>query len=312
MRRIFLIVGALLAVIVAGGIFVLWRESRPTVYELPIADTDIPAGSVLKKSMFRAVAWSDLDAQSVDRFVTLEEFETKANGKVVLTDIRAGLPILESQVDPNSNAEVESRLSVLISGTKTSYIIIPATPDEVGNFVQPGDRVDVILSIGERPQADDLFLNEDGELLKEDKTKNQAGAGGTTQYEPLLAAPIHKLVMQNLRVLRVDREVPRDTSNGQNADNAEAQRERERAKKVATVQRLYVEVTRDQLEVASFALNDGKRNIAVRAATGDTVIEPTEGVTWNDFVRWFYTQRNKEPQADSFRKVGPYEGAPRE
>jgi Flp pilus assembly protein CpaB len=312
MRRIFLIVGALLAVIVAAGIFMLWTRSRPVVYELPIAATDIPAGTILQRQMFRPVAWSDLDPESVDRFITLEEFEAKAQGKAVLSDIRAGLPILESQVDPNSNAEAESRLSLLISGTKTSYIVIPTSPDEVGNFVQPGDRVDLLLTLGDRPTTDDLYINEDGELLKEDKSKGSSGGGGANQFQPLLAGPIHKLVMQNMRVLRVDREIPRDNSQNQNGDNAEQQRERERLKKVATVQRLYVEVTRDQYEVASFALNDGKRNIAVRASTGDTVIEPSEGVTWNDFIRWFYTQRNKEIQADSFRKVGPYEGAPRE
>jgi hypothetical protein len=117
--------------------------------------------------------------------------------------------------------------------------------------------------------------------------------------------------MQNMRVLRVDREVPRD-SGGQNNNNADAQREKERAKRVADVKRIYVEVDRNQLEVVSFALNNGKRNISVRATTGDTVIEPTEGVAWNDFIRWFYIQRNKEVQADTFRKVGPYEGASKE
>jgi Flp pilus assembly protein CpaB len=310
MRRIFLIVGALLAVIVAAGIFLLWKTSRPVVYQLAIADTDIPAGTILRQSMFKPVAWSDLDPASAKRFITLDEFESKALGKATLTDIRAGFPIAESQVDPNSNAEVESRLSVLISGTKTSYIVIPATPDEVGNFVQPGDRVDVMLAIGDRPTIDELAIGPDGELLKEDKSKGNTGGSGP--YQPALVGPMHKLILQNLRVLRVDREIPRDNQNQQNTDNQEAQRERERQKKVATVQRLYVEVTRDQLEVASFALNDGKRNISVRASTGDTVIEPTEGVTWNDFIRWFYIQRNKDIKADSFRKVGPYEGAPRE
>lgn len=305
MRKLFLIVGALLAVIVAAGIFLLWRASRPVVYELPVAVTDIPAGTVLRPQLFKVVQWSNLDEDTLRRLITVDEFD-RANGKTTLTDIRAGFPVAESQVDPNSNAEGESRLSQVISGTKTSYIVMPVNPDMIGNYVQPGDRVDVLVSIGDL-SANEFNIGPDGELLVQDKTQ---GSGAADAYKPALVPPMSKLILQNMRIIRIDREVPRDQNN--NATDEEAQRAREVARRVADVKRLYIEVTRDQYEVLSFVLNNGKRNIAVRAATGDTVIEPTEGVTWNDFVRWFYIQRGKEIQADSFRKVGPYEAAPQE
>ncbi len=262
--------------------------------------------------MFKSVTWANLDDESKDRFVTVDNFLQIADGKTTLTEIRAGFPIAKIQVDPQSNAESEQRLSVLISGTKKSYIVVPVSPDAVGNFVQPNDRVDVLVSLGENAETKDLYLGPDGELLKEDRSKGNNGTAGA-QYEPLLASPLSKLILQNMRVIRVDREIPRDNNSSSTGQNdAEAQREKERQKKVADVKRLYIEVDRDQLEVLSFVLNNGKRNIAVRATTGDTVVEPTEGVAWNDFVRWFYIQRGKEIQADSFRKVGPYDAAPKE
>jgi len=117
--------------------------------------------------------------------------------------------------------------------------------------------------------------------------------------------------MQNLRVLRVDREIPRD-QNSNNATDADTLRQKEAAKRVADVKRIYVEVTRDQLEVMSFAINNGTPNIAVRSSTADKVIEPTDGVTWSDFMRWFYIQRGKQVHVDSLRHTGPYEAAPQE
>ena len=71
----------------------------------------------------------------------------------------------------------------------------------------------------------------------------------------------------------------------QNADQAKAQPQ------VNDVKRLYVKVDRDQLEVLSFVLNTGVRNIAVRSASGSKASLPTDGVTWEDFAKWFFAQR---------------------
>jgi Flp pilus assembly protein CpaB len=306
MRKIFLIVGALLAAMVAAGIFLLWRQSQPRVYEIPVALADIPAGTVLRSTQFKIARWSNLDSETLDRFITVDEF-AQADGKVTLTEIRAGYPVAVTQIDPASNAESETRLSVIISGTKTSYAVIPVTPDMIGNYVQPGDRVDVMLSLGDI-NLQDYELGPDGEMLIENKARS--GNNGSGQLVEVLMPPFNKVVLQNMKVLRVDREIPRENNDNQNANNAEAQRQREIERRKAEVKRLYVEVTRDQLEVLTFAVNFGKRTVSVRAATADGVIEPTEGVTWNDFVRWFYIQRNKTIKTDSLRNASPYQPAP--
>ena len=310
MRRMFLIVGALLAVLVAAGIFMLWKISQPKLSELPVAIADIPAGTVLRPAMFKAVTWANLDADTLKRFITVDEWQ-KANGKSSLTDISAGYPIAESQIDPNSDAEGESRLSRVISGTKTSYMVIPVSGDVIGNYVQPGDHIDLIVSLGDS-QSPDFRFGPDGEMMVEDKFDK--GNGAAPKLVEGLAAPFSKLIVQNLKVIRIDREAVRDSGGAANAANPNAESERVRqlaqAKRVAEVKRLYIEVTRDQYEVLGFVLNTGKRNFAVRAATGDTVIEPSEGVTYNDFMRWFYIQRNKKINVDSFLPASPYTAAP--
>jgi hypothetical protein len=112
--------------------------------------------------------------------------------------------------------------------------------------------------------------------------------------------------MQNMQVLRVEREKPRQTNtqNNQNTQNTNQRTEPE----VNDVKRLYVKVNRDQLEVLSFVLNTGQRNIAVRAANGSNASLPTDGVTWDDFAKWFFAQRGEDQEAITpFDAVGPYE-----
>ena len=104
--------------------------------------------------------------------------------------------------------------------------------------------------------------------------------------------PVSKLVMQNMKVLRVERDKPRQTSS-----TTDQQNNQPAVKEVDDVKRLYVKVDRDQLEVLSFVLNTGVRNIAVRADKGSTESLPTDGVTWDDFAKRFFAQRGTDPNA---------------
>ena len=166
----------------------------------------------------------------------------------------------------------------------------------MGNFVQPGDRVDLIISIGDANRNNELSVALTP-TLKADEN------GNITVTTPM---PISKLVMQNMSVIRVEREAARQGQQ-QSQDPAQQAANRASAQEVRDIKRLYVKVDRDQLEVLSFVLNNGKRNIAVRSATGSTESLPTDGVTWEDFARWFYAQRNNLPNgAEPFRAISPY------
>jgi Flp pilus assembly protein CpaB len=297
MRRLLLILGAVLGVLVALGIFLWVQFTRPTVVEVPVAINDIPAGTVLRSDLFRVSRMANVDQQTISRWITLSDYRTLADGKIATSDIKAGFPIARVQIDPNTPAGAESRLSVVITGTNDYYVIIPTTPDEVGNFVQPGDRVDLLMTIPPR---------EIPTLTISDTTATDAANAAGLEGFQLVRFPVSKLVMQNMQVLRVEREKPRQTNtqNNQNTQNTNQRTEPE----VNDVKRLYVKVNRDQLEVLSFVLNTGQRNIAVRAANGSNASLPTDGVTWDDFAKWFFAQRGEDQEAITpFDAVGPYE-----
>ncbi|MCL4505284.1 MAG: hypothetical protein M1434_12185 [Chloroflexi bacterium] len=291
MRKIFLVVGAILGVIVAVGVYMFIQFSRPTTVDVPVAVGQIPAGTVLKPVFFRIVHMSNVDNQTLSQWVTAANWAKEADGKATTSDIKAGFPVARSQVDPNSSAAAEMRLSNAITGTNDYYIVVPVKADEVGAYIQPYDRIDLIVSIGSAST---------NALTLPPTTTDTAGnvvdttSGGITQTIP---PPISKLIMQNMLIIRIDRAAPASSSSANQTDPANATGE---------VQRLYLKVDRDQLEVLSFVLNNGRRNIAVRAATGSQEAPPTDGVTWDDFVRWFYAQRGDNAKgAAPFDAISP-------
>jgi hypothetical protein len=120
-------------------------------------------------------------------------------------------------------------------------------------------------------------------------------AGQSAVMTQTLPMPVSKLVMQNMTVLRVDRDRPRaTTAANNNADQSQNQPPQDTSSTLGDIRRLYIKVDRDQLEIMSFVMNNSGTTIAVRAANGSQLVLPTGGVTWNDFVRWFYSQRGNE------------------
>ncbi len=297
MRRLLLILGAVLGVLVALGIFLWVQVTRPSTVEVPVARADIPAGTVLTPDLFRLTKMANIDQETVSKWITLSDWQL-AEGKLATSDIKAGFPVARVQIDPNTPAGAESRLSVVITGTNDYYVIIPTTPDEVGNFVQPGDRVDLLVTI---PARELLPITISG---KNNSTAEVGGAIGATEAQTV-TFPVSKLVMQNMKVLRVEREKPKEQRATSSTDSQNTQKV---APEVNDVKRLYVKIDRDQLEVLSFVLNTGQRNIAVRAATGSDASLPTDGVTWDDFSRWFFAQRgDKADGVQPFDAISPSE-----
>jgi hypothetical protein len=122
-------------------------------------------------------------------------------------------------------------------------------------------------------------------------------------------APLSKLVMQNMSVLRIDRTKTRTQSSASSSsDQSQNKESAPPPAEPGDIKRIYVKVDRDQLEVLSFVLASGKNTIAVRAANGSQDILATDGVTWDDFVRWFFSQRgNRADGAQPFNAVSPAE-----
>lgn len=304
MRRTFVILGTILGILVAGGVFLFIQFSRPTTADVPVAIDDIPAGTVLRANLFRMSSMANVDGATLARWVRLTDWP-QADGKTTTSDIRAGFPVARAQIDPNSSAAPEARLSTMLTGTRDAYVVIPVKPDEVGNYVQPGDRIDLIVNIGNAERKDTLAQQPIAGSATAEAPSPSVGVPilgpVATAIVTQTASPVSKLVMQNLEVLRVERERPVQRAAAPAGTAADA---------VPTgpldVKRLYVRVTRDQLEVISFVLNNGKRTIAVRAASGDQAVNRTDGVVWDDFVRWLFEQRGGLPNvAQPFRPATP-------
>jgi Flp pilus assembly protein CpaB len=293
MRKLFLILGVVLAIVVAGGVFFFLQSSRPTVVEVPLAINDIPAGTTLRADLFRIAKMSNVEKQTLAKWVLKGDWNS-ADGKVATSDVRAGFPLAKAQIDPNSSDAQETRLSYALTDTNDYYIVLPVKPDDMGNYIQPNDRIDLIVNFGAGDQKGAFTLPITDTAAA--PAVDGAAVASTGAMTKTINPPVTKLLVQNLRILRIDRAASK------NSDSSQA------APPTGDVQRLYIKVTRDQLEVLSFVLNNGKHSYAVRAAISGDDAPPTDGVTWDDFVRWFFAQRGNDVNGPQpFNIISPSE-----
>ncbi|MCX6019570.1 MAG: RcpC/CpaB family pilus assembly protein [Chloroflexi bacterium] len=302
MRRITLLIGALLGLIAAGGLIYLNVLSRPAAVEILLAAHDIPAGTPLKVTQFRVARWTEIAESDAARYVTAAEFSRHV-GRLLLVDLPAGMPLGKAQIDAALPDDAHVRLSSVVTQTDSYYFVLPASPDQIGNWIQPNDHVDLLVSLG---RLDIAALRTDLPM-----------PGGYTPPSTLRAdeplsitvdLPATKLVLQNLRVLRVDRAPLRGQTAGNAAGGIGSPSNEEPADPApADVQRIYVEVTRDQLEILSFVKHNGEHDFAVRAPL-NTTRGPSDGIAWDDFARWFFAQRGNTEASNlrPFAPAGPY------
>ncbi len=293
MRKLFLILGVVLAIVVAGGVFFFLQSSRPTIVEVPLAINDIPAGTTLRPDLFRIAKMSNVEKQTLAKWVLKGDWNA-ADGKVTTSDVRAGFPLAKAQIDPNSSDAQETRLSYVLTNTDDYYVVLPVKPDDMGNYIQPNDRIDLIVNFGGGSQSGALTLPMTDTAAA--PVVDETGVAATGAMTKTINPPVTKLLVQNLLILRIDR------AQSKNSDSGQA------APPTGDVQRLYIKVTRDQLEVLSFVLNNGKHSYAVRAAISGDDAPPTDGVTWDDFVRWFFAQRGNDVNGPQpFNIISPSE-----
>lgn len=301
MRRITLFIAAILGVLSAGGLIFVNVINRPAAVEVILAVDAIPAGTPLHAAMFRVVRWTDVDPADSARFVSAAQFPNFEN-RLLANDLAAGAPLLQAQIVGGIPDNANLRLASVITDATAYYFVLPATPDQIGNWVQPNDRIDLLISVGT------LEASELRTVLPTPDYIPPAQIRADDVPSVTLAAPMSKLVLQNLRVLRVDRSQSRRQDAVQtNALGGSTDPAAQEDAPPEDVLRVYVEVTRDQLEILTFVKHNGEHDFAVRAATNSTV-QPSLGVAWEDFARWFFEQRGNHSSLDvrPFAAAGPY------
>ncbi len=170
--------------------------------------------------------------------------------------------------------------------------------------MQPNDRIDVLITIGQLEARE----------LSVPLTDTVRGLEQPAATSMSLMLPATKLVLQNLRVIRVDREI----NDGQSAASAQMRggvvtygtaqdASALDSTLVRDLKRVYVEVDSDQLEVLTFLKRNGQHDFAVRSPN-NTAIRSSDGVAFDDYMRWFFAQRGYDPHAARpFAGAGPYE-----
>ncbi len=169
-RRVLVILGVLLLVVIVGGYFV-WSnlnqggeipeetgeippEERPRT-QIVVAAQNIPRGQQLRveDGAVRMQPWPD-DALPAEYFDALDQVD----GTFARMEIPNGMPILPRMLgDPTTALEVYGSAAALFGDTgKRAYVIPMDTQGSVAWAIRPGDRVDVLAALKLMP-ADEEF-----------------------------------------------------------------------------------------------------------------------------------------------------------
>jgi pilus assembly protein CpaB len=148
--RPLLLLGAAVIVALITSLFAYnWLQNKvesarvETVELEPVAValTDLSWGTVLKKEMVRTVPFAK-GSLPADSFYSDRE---SVVGKVVISPIRVKEPILASRLA--SDDVTAGGVTALIKGNKRAMAVKVDRVIGVSGFIQPGDRVDVLVTI---------------------------------------------------------------------------------------------------------------------------------------------------------------------
>jgi hypothetical protein len=296
-----LILGLAGALIVAVAVVLVVRAGRGVAVELPVAIDDIVPGEHLDPSRFRLAEVRGLDTSA---YVTASEFGRYVGFPLIET-VHAGFPVGKAQVAMIDTLRYQDRLTLLLDDPANLVYPLPAAPEQVGNYVYPGDYVDVIFTLGRVSAHEMTYSYQTGiELTGVITSETSPVTPTVTTVAPTpmphegemvtttLPLPLAKVILADVHVLTVEREEVRaaSASYGPSASlgtgiGAESQP----APPVqGDVLRLYLEVSREEAEVLSFALHNGALNLPARAKPAGGA---SEGYTWDDFVETFFEER---------------------
>lgn len=183
-------IGALLLIRGMGS-----RQAAPVVAEAQIAGEevlvaarDLPQGAALQPSDFRVVLFP---ADAVTPAMMRAEAQTELVGAVTRRNFSQGEPLTSASVlQPNGRGFMAA---VLDPGLRAISIPVE-TETTAGGFIQPNDRVDVILTFvieahGDSPAAtaSEIILQDVRVLALDDRVTTQATGEAPERLQPAVA-----------------------------------------------------------------------------------------------------------------------------
>lgn len=289
MRRIQILVGILLAAVAFAGVLLLGRLSQPTFYEIAVVVKDVPAFTPLQEDMVAIDTWSVSPAVAA-RYVSAADWQAmRAEGAVAVENLRAGQPLMRAQVATGAAAEKASRLSVALKDPDRVILAIPVSEGEIPG-IAPGDVVALFYAAGSLNAQSLITQVVTGEITGTAPTAVVTATQPTTETVEL-KMPLAKWVASGVvyRVHRERRENPNYGAPGM---------ENEPRYIEGAVQALEVVVRREEAEWIAFALAHGRVRVGLLPAVARADVEsgtfpPSKGVTWTDFERRFFEERER-------------------
>ncbi len=289
MKRIntpLLLIGIGLAVVAVVAIFLIGTLINPAPIQVPVAVSNLPAGTVMEPAQFRLEAWQGVRPETLAALYTAQTFPV---GAQTLVDVPAGSPLYRAHVAAPENADYAVRLSEYVSGTHKVIVTLPVKPHLGGNVIVNGDQVDLIFSLG-TVQA--RQLESTPEPTPALAPFGQPAPRATPPVEELtqtLDLPVSVFVLQNIPVLRVEREQIVTSGGGLPGQDVQP------TVIEGDALRLYLVVTRPQAEALAFLQAHGEVLLGLHPADGRPETYPG-GLTWTDFEEWFFERRPTPPR----------------
>lgn len=290
-RTPLLIIGILGSVIVGVIVVIVLLTSTggPTTSILVACEGILP-GTILEKEILCLEEVEGLSQKSVQQYVTPSNYGQFA-GYPVREYVPARVPLAISAVMTGSaDLRYTPRLTSLLADEDNLVFPLDVTAGQAGNYVVLGDYVDVIFTLGRAAKS---------ELVHAEEIAGSSGAVTSTLraidvgpqdghvVTTTLHLPMAKVILPNVRVLWVEREQVQSTSYTYSDETSQAQT----TKVQGDVERLYLEVNREQAEVLAFALHNGYLNLPARTEPLDGA---TEGLLWEDFEDVVFADRPAE------------------
>jgi hypothetical protein len=303
MRKLQLLIGIVLAVGAFVAVLCVGRLSQPTTYDVVIVVAEVPAFTPLASDLV------SVDTQAVspavaDKYVLADELEAMlAEGAVVVENLHPGQPLLREQVATGADVEGLSRLAVALKDPHRVILAVPVKQSEIPSVV-PGDVVALFFAAGNvRAGALTTTTIEGGTPTPELGTGRVYSGTEAAWFSPPLEEsgpltittelemPLAKWLANGV-VYRANRERRENPNYG--APGAENEPRYIEGELVA----LDIVVHRGDAEWVAFALAHGKVQVGVlpavvkdRVEAGD--LSPEGGVTWSDFERQFFAEREE-------------------
>lgn len=274
------VLGIVLFVVSIIAIWIVSRVIVPPKQTLFIATRDVQQGEMLEPSMVQAV---DVQIPNPDQYLQYEDIEQYGYSIVVKT-IKSGQFIALSDLAFADNPAAVSQSSLALSDPNMVIMVVPVTAKTSPPDVQPGDKVNLTLSVGAA-----TFLT--GELEAQPTAGAYAqfsggSAGGgivpfatlvpTATQPPSYKLPISKTVVFGAPVLKV----LYDTTIGQTEAT------------VGDIKAVVVSIPAETQEILAYAIDNGTVRVAIASPLAkDGEGDITAGMSWDDLVAYFKWQR---------------------